>query len=529
MKRTIRLLGSVILLVSMSLLGVISSTGAQQGCSLASLKGAYGLLITGFFQLPGTTVASFPSVTLILLIADGAGGLSGTFSASQNGTIVPAPPLPPATFTANYVVSPDCTGSVLQDGHVAANFVIVARGNQILVISPGPGSVQTGVAIKQNLSACSLTSLQGTYGVDTSGFFQPAGTTAASSPFASVGVATADGAGHISGSFTESDNGTIRSASDTGTYTVNSDCTGSATFASGGRANFVIVARGNQVLFIQTVPGSVQSGVAILSPSALISTFTTIDVPNSIETEATEINNPGQIAGDFGDLSGAGHGFVLAAGSFSTVDVPGSLPGFTIAFGINDRGQITGNYRDSTVGHIHGFLLSNGSFTTIDFPGATATRARGINNPGAIVGRYGPRSATHGFLFASGSFSTIDFPGSIATAAFGINDLGQIVGNFKASNGAVHGFLLSSGSFSVIDFPGSTFTTALGINNRDEIVGSYTDTAGITHGFLLSGGSFKTVDFPGSTETDANGINDVGQIVGDYEDSRGMHGFLAHR
>ena len=44
-------------------------------------------------------------------------------------------------------------------------------------------------------------------------------------------------------------------------------------------------------------------------------------------------------------------------------------------------------YQDST-GAAHGFLLEDGEFTSIDFPGATDTRAFGINERGDIVGNY---------------------------------------------------------------------------------------------------------------------------------------------
>src|SRR5437667_377300 len=410
MKRTIRLLGSAILVVSMSLLGVVSSTRAQSGCSLASFRGAYGVLVAGFFQQAGTTVASLPNTTIGLLTADGAGGFSGTsFTGSFNGTIQPA-----ATVAGTYTVNPDCTGSLF------------------------------------------------------------------------------------------------------------------ATGSNGGTINFVIVARGSQLLAISTVAGSVESSIAILSPSALqISTFTTVDVPGSIETDAFGINNSGQISGDFADSTGREHGFLVAGGSFSTVDVPGSVQ--TFGRGINDRGQTVGNYLDSTFKR-HGYLLSSGSFITFDFPGAIETRGVGINNSGAIVGRYRDTGGIHGYLLSSGTFTTIDFPCAIETRAFGINDVGQVVGRYRDSAGQFHSFLLGTDGFRVVDFPGATFTEADGINNRGEIVGDYEDAAGIFHGFLLSGGIFRTMDFPGAIETDPFGINDAGQIVGSYADSSGkFHGFLAHR
>ena len=56
-----------------------------------------------------------------------------------------------------------------------------------------------------------------------------------------------------------------------------------------------------------------------------------------------------------------------------TIDVPGVTS--TLAFGINDRGQIVGNY-SAPPGILHGFLLHRGTFTTIDVPGAAFTGAK---------------------------------------------------------------------------------------------------------------------------------------------------------
>src|SRR5207253_3004368 len=119
--------------------------------------------------------------------------------------------------------------------------------------------------------------------------------------------------------------------------------------------------------------------------------------------------------------------------TFTTIDFPGAL--LTNAFGINNPRHIVGFYLDAT-GRFHGYLLAAGSFSTIDFPGAFRTEADGINNPSHIVGNYSDTAGqTHGFLLAAGTFTTIDFPGALATAAFGVNDPGHIVGAYVDAAG----------------------------------------------------------------------------------------------
>src|SRR5438034_1048014 len=80
-------------------------------------------------------------------------------------------------------------------------------------------------------------------------------------------------------------------------------------------------------------------------------TFTTIDVPGGFKTDAVGINNAGQIVGEFRDATGAGHGFLDTAGTFTTIDVPGAFR--TSASGINDAGQIVGFESEGV--HVHGF------------------------------------------------------------------------------------------------------------------------------------------------------------------------------
>src|SRR6476661_2385584 len=83
-------------------------------------------------------------------------------------------------------------------------------------------------------------------------------------------------------------------------------------------------------------------------------TFTTIDAPGSSLTQATGINDAGQIVGIFDDRTGT-HGFLKAGSTFTTMDVPG----FTTASGINNAGQIVGQFRD-IYGVYHGFLEVGG-------------------------------------------------------------------------------------------------------------------------------------------------------------------------
>jgi probable HAF family extracellular repeat protein len=48
------------------------------------------------------------------------------------------------------------------------------------------------------------------------------------------------------------------------------------------------------------------------------------------------------------------------------------------------------------------------TFTPIDVPGASATLAYGINNKGQIVGNYVQAGQYHGFLYSAGTFAPLN-------------------------------------------------------------------------------------------------------------------------
>ena len=166
-----------------------------------------------------------------------------------------------------------------------------------------------------------------------------------------------------------------------------------------------------------------------------------------------------------------------AAYTFTQIDVPGSI--VTSATGINNAGQVVGFFQST---NDRGFLDTGGSFTQIDVPGAFDTIANGINNAGQIVGNFSNSTGTHGFLDTGGSLTQIDVPGSSATNPTGINDAGQIVGGFDMN----HGFLDTGGVFTQIDVPGPFVTIVRGINDNGEIVGSFEDSAERGHGFIAT-------------------------------------------
>jgi probable HAF family extracellular repeat protein len=151
----------------------------------------------------------------------------------------------------------------------------------------------------------------------------------------------------------------------------------------------------------------------VLEDRCLPSNYQTLDVPGSLQTTATGINDSGQIVGNYTDTRNRDHSFLYSGGSYTTLDVPNSIN--TYAFGINDSGQIVGHYRDAVNDKSRGFVLSAGKYTTIYGPGGSTSAycyAFGINDSGQIVGSCEDRGQAKCFLLSGGTYTTFDVPPS---------------------------------------------------------------------------------------------------------------------
>lgn len=91
------------------------------------------------------------------------------------------------------------------------------------------------------------------------------GTVIGTGQVAYVGQVTFDGKGNLSGSLTASLAGTIVTAAITGTYTANSNCTGTAQITPSGYPtadfNSVVVNAGKELLLIETDSNTIVSGI----------------------------------------------------------------------------------------------------------------------------------------------------------------------------------------------------------------------------------------------------------------------------
>jgi hypothetical protein len=125
-----------------------------------------------------------------------------------------------------------------------------------LMVLAALASVRSSVS---EASGCTNATIAGAYGLTATGtLFGPNG---ARSGIALLGRSVYDGQGRLTGTQTDSIDGTLEQFTLAGTYAVQPDCTGSEafTFTSSGEvvhANFVVVAQSHAILFIDTDAGT---------------------------------------------------------------------------------------------------------------------------------------------------------------------------------------------------------------------------------------------------------------------------------
>ncbi len=148
----------------------------------------------------------------------------------------------------------------------------VSHGNErdaILGLAPNlqakesggpPVSAQNKPSDQGHSKPCANTTLRDTHGYSFNG------TVLAFGEIAATGTVSFDGAGNLSGTYAESVNGTIIQGQFVGSYTVNSDCTGSGGLMGplpgswSALVNFVIVNNGKETLLVGASPGTVVIG-----------------------------------------------------------------------------------------------------------------------------------------------------------------------------------------------------------------------------------------------------------------------------
>ena len=222
-------------------------------------------------------------------------------------------------------------------------------------------------------------------------------------------------------------------------------------------------------------------GAVFTSPAGAatkpVLTYKTYDVPGSVSTVVSGVNDLGVVAGYYTVKSGTQNGFIDHHGSITILHGPTGSTGYVVT-SINTAGTITGAYWLGKTEHAF-VKTATGQPTVLNDPkvgvaSKQGTFANQVNNSGVVVGYYF-KTVNHGFQYPDGTW------GPTTTS---------------------HGFVWKNGVFTTYNAPGASTppkpvgmtygTQLLGLNTRGDMVGVFVQPAGLnSNGFEISGVTFK--------------------------------------
>lgn len=262
-------------------------------------------------------------------------------------------------------------------------------------------------------------------------------------------------------------------------------------------------------------------------------TYQTIAAPGAMSTNPVGIDDQGQIVGNYTNSLGT-YGFIDTGGTFTT------LAGVTV---INTSSNGT-----LLVSTANGFATYfNGKYSPITIPGYPylpppyfqpfPVTPTAIDNSGQIVGNAELEAWEAQFLVNGNQLTLLSLvDGEHQIQANGLNNQAVIVGTQVVvdhgqpfgggalpSFGAIYNS--AAGNWTLVQAADSLDTNFSAINNSDQIVGSAAPYAypPYDQAVLYSGGVFTYLAVPNTPESAATGINDLGEIVGNTLNQ----GFLA--
>lgn len=241
--------------------------------------------------------------------------------------------------------------------------------------------------------------------------------------------------------------------------------------------------------------------LALFSPVPVLAIpnyiFHDLGVPSGAFSLAYGINESGQVAGISGD-----HAVIWENGT-------ATILGLGYATDINDFGQVVGGQNGAV-------LWENGIMTNLEAPGGERSWSSGINNLGQ-VSIYSPTADDnsapyHAYVWDPENGIT-DLDTTSYSYAYDINDSGIVVGRLGPGLGTA----ASWENGTLTQYP--ELTTFAGVNNFDQMVGWVHDAFN-DEAVLWDNGEVTMLGYLGSGyhHSSASAINDRGQIVGTSAD-----------
>ncbi|HEX6574141.1 MAG TPA: hypothetical protein VF042_04150 [Gemmatimonadaceae bacterium] len=298
--------------------------------------------------------------------------------------------------------------------------------------------------------------------------------------------------------------------------------TNSTTFVSSKElvANITVAADADFAYYdvIVTAASSGKPGIGTETFEIVVQT-TNLGTLGGSESEATAINDQGQIVGSSYIRTGQLRPFIWQDGVMSSLGVLPGDGGYSVARDISNTGMVAG-YGYASGAFKPWMWTSSGGIKLLPLPAGVVTGyVEAVNDDGAIVGSFGEIDVSHAAIWKNGTITDIHPRTGGSSHAWTINSLGDVAGAWYSGNEtnspAVPFVRRASGDVTWLPCPGVSCSTG-SINSSGDIAGSVTMSDNTTYAFkwtLYGAGPSVIV---GDKQTSAFGLSDNGYMAGQF-------------
>ena len=249
--------------------------------------------------------------------------------------------------------------------------------------------------------------------------------------------------------------------------------------------------------------------------------YARIDNPGGTQV-IRSMNSFNEVAGGYQINRRHGSSALILSGNNVVEDVSGDQgAGNSVAYGINDQGEIAGAYNTATVQRPFRSVRKAG-FQELSLPtGSNGGIAYSINEIGEAAGYVsGTAGIRPAWWTRRGEVQVLPGAGGSSTKALDLNERGDIVGVAGGDPMAAVLWPRKGGVVRLGTLPGFTNGEAVAVSENGAIVGVATGAAGFPNrarAVLWQAGGLAIQDLgtlPGGTDSRARDVNNRGEVVG---------------
>lgn len=236
-------------------------------------------------------------------------------------------------------------------------------------------------------------------------------------------------------------------------------------------------------------------------------TLTDLSPVLGVASNATAINNHGQIAGSIGDDV-----FLYSGGTVTRYNVPGVRAGTRH---LNERGQILAS---SIEPNVHSFLITDGQITPIGpVTGMLGASGSALNDRGDVarqLAQFG--DPTRQAFFQRDGQMTLLMPQSPNSHVADMDRRGRVLFFYERADGQLQNAIWHDGVVSDLSTPGGSPSWLSQINDAGQMLGSTTRPDGSGMHFLMSHGSTIDLNALAGGDVHATHLTEQGIVAGTF-------------